>query len=405
MIMSHTSPPPRKGAAVPQFPRAARRAPAWLGLRAALLCTLFCTLLCTGCADEEAWAPGKPLAKEKIVLGVLYLDKADSAGYSFAHETGIRKMQQALGLRDDQIIRKFDISESDARMIEHTVRECIAAGANIIIATSWGYMDACEALADEYPGVIFANATGYKRNGKNFTNYFGRIYQARYLSGIVAGLKTKTGKIGFVAAMGSTNTEVTSGINAFALGVESVNPDARIYVRVTNSWFDPAGERRATQHLLGAGCDVIAQHCDTVNPQINAEKAGAWGIGYNSDMARFAPNAVLTSVVWNWDVYYTHLVASVINGSFTTKPYYGGMAEGMVAITPLNENLTTPAMKDAVTAAQAQIIAGKNNVFDGVMRTNSGRTVGTQGGTLPDSEITGGINWYYRTVVDVFTSH
>lgn len=404
--MSHTTTSVQKE-------HAARRAAVCPGLSAALfrapfrvlLCALLCALFCAGCAGEEAWTPGKPLAKDKIVIGVLYLDKADSAGYSFAHETGIRKMQQALGLRDKQIIRKFDISESDPRMIEHTIRECIAAGANIIIATSWGYMDECEALAAEYPGVIFANATGFKRNEKNFTNYFGRIYQARYLSGIVAGLKTTTGKIGFVAAMGSSNTEVTGGINAFALGVESANPNARIYVRVTNSWFDPAGERRATRRLLSAGCDVIAQHCDTVNPQLEAEKAGVWGIGYNSDMSRFAPNAVLTSVVWNWDVYYTHLVTSVINGSFTTKPYYGGMAEGMVAITPLNDNLTTPAMREAVAAAEASIIAGKNNVFDGVMRTNSGRTVGAPGGTLPDGEITGSINWYYRTVVDVSASH
>ena len=373
-------------------------------IRTAAIWLCLCLPLCAAGCSEDPWAPGKPLEKDKVVIGILYLDKADSAGYSFAHEEGITKMQQALGLRNDQIIRKFDVSESDAMMIDHRIRECIAEGANIIIATSWGYMDVCSSLAKEFPGVIFANATGYKRNGVNFTNYFGRIYQARYCSGIVAGLKTQTNKIGFVAAMGSTNTEVTCGINAFALGVESVNPEARIHVRVTNSWFDPSGERRATRRLLAAGCDVIAQHCDTASPQIEAARAGAWGIGYNSDMVKQAPGAVLTSVIWNWDVYYTHLVTSVVNGSFTTKPYYGGMAEGMVGITALNPKLTTPAMEKAVAEALAAIKSGKHTVFEGPLRTNTGRIIGAPGSTLSDGEITGSVNWYYRTVVDVAAS-
>ena len=123
-----------------------------------------------------------------------------------------------------------------------------------------------------------------RNNGKNMNNYFGRIYQARYLAGIAAGMKTQSNKIGYVAAMDVTNSEVTGGINAFAMGVKSVNADARVYVKVTNTWFDVTKEKQAAEALLADGCDVIAQHCDTTAPQLAAQEKGVWGCGYNSDM-------------------------------------------------------------------------------------------------------------------------
>ena len=200
-------------------------------MRAILACIslLVSHALLAGCADPPAWKPGEPLARDKIVLGVIHVDDAGT-GYSYAHDLGLQIMRQRLGLKDSQIIRKLNVNDADTNMVEHMMRECIAEGANIIIATSWGHAGICEKLAAVYPGVIFANATGNKHNDTNFTNYFGRIYQARYLSGIVAGLKTQTGNIGYVAAMGRANSEVTSGVNAFALGVESVNPAARIFL-------------------------------------------------------------------------------------------------------------------------------------------------------------------------------
>jgi len=214
---------------------------------------------------------------------------------------------------------------------------------------------------------------------------------------VVAGLKTQTNKIGYVAAMDSSNSEVTGGLDAFAIGVESVNPDAKIYARITYSWYDPAGEREAARELITTGCDVIAQHCDTPAPQIEAEASSVWSIGYNSDMSVDAPSAVLTSVIWNWGAYYALLAQSVIDGTFTTEPYFGGLADGMVDITPLAEQLTEPGMKEAVETARSRIENGFN-IFDNVMETNDERKIGTEGGTLSDGEITGGINWYYRNI-------
>jgi basic membrane protein A len=350
---------------------------------------------------DPSWRPGEPLAKEKIRIGVIYPNRiTPESGYDYMHYLGIVAMREAAGLGADQIIRKEGIFEDRPGEVETAIRECIAEGANIIIATSWGYMDICEKLAAEFPQVLFAHATGTKSNALNFTNYFGRLYQARYLSGIVAGLRTGTGKIGFVAAMGTDSSEVTSGVNAFALGVESVNPAARIHVKVTYSWFDPMGETDAARLLIARGCDVIAMHCNTAHPLVAAEKAGVWGIGYNSDMSAAAPGAVLTSVVWDWGVYYTHLVRSVIDGTFTTTPYLGGIGEGMVGLSPLAENLVAPGTAPAVEAGRRRIVEEGFNVFDGVLETNDGRTLGKEGTTLSDREITGGIHWYYRTVIE-----
>lgn len=379
---------------------ASSRALAMKTVQALVLALVLASLCLAGCEKEESWTPGKPLPKDKVKIGVIHVDNATS-GYSLSHDRGIQIMQKQLGLNDSQIIRKLNVNDADVLMVEHMMRECITKGANIIVATSWGHMDICEKLAPLFPNVIFANATGTKRNDHNFTNYFGRIYQARYLSGIVAGLRSKTGLIGFVAARGKDNSEVTGGVNAFALGVESVRPDARVLVRVTNSWFDPAGERHATQKLLEAGCDVITQHCNTTSPQYQAEKAGAWSIGYNSDMSGAAPGAVLTSVIWKWEAYYTRLVRSVMDGSFTTEPYIGSIKDGMVDITPLNPALTDRHMAEAVAEARARLENGACKVFDGVLTTNDGSTAGSEGGTLSDAEIFGNMHWYYHTVTEL----
>ena len=351
---------------------------------------------------RKEWKPGTPLAKEKIIIGVVHITDPfnESSGYSYAHHLGIESMKQNLGLAESQIISKVNVDDRDPSQAEGRIRELIAMGANIIIATSWGYMDICEKLALEFPLVIFAHATGYKYNDTNFTNFFGRVYEARYLSGIVAGMQTKTNKIGFVAAWGTDNSEVTSGINAFAKGVEKGNPGAEIYVRVTHSWFDPMGETAAARALIAAGCDVIAQHCDTANPQIEAERAGVWGIGYNTDMSLDAPGAVLTSVIWHWGAYYTALVSSVIDGTFTTTPWFGSLKDGIVALAPLNKNISMePGIFDILEEDRRRIESGELSVFSGVMETNDGRNIGIDGESFSDFDIRNNINWYYRNVV------
>lgn len=338
------------------------------------------------------------ISKDKIKVGVIHLsDPAEGSGYTYTHDLGIQGMQQNLGLSDDQIVRKINIPDSDAGATRKAIKECIDEGCNIIFATSWGYMETTAQMAEEYPDVYFSHGTGYMSNGKNFNNYFGRIYQARYLSGIVAGMNTKTNKIGYVAAMGSDNSEVTGGIDAFALGIYSVNPDAKVYVKVTNSWYDPEAEKQAAETLLDMGCDVITQHCDTSYPQTLAQDRGVYGIGYNSDMSKEAPDACLCSVIWNWSAYYTSAVQSIIDGTWDGSNYYGGMNENLVGITELAD-FCAEGTADRVKEAKKRIMSGELGVFDGVIETNTGDMIGEAGKTLDDATITGAVNWYFKTV-------
>ncbi len=338
------------------------------------------------------------ISKDKIKVGVIHLsDPADGSGYTYTHDLGIQGMQQNLGLSDDQIVRKINIPDSDADATRKAIKECIDEGCNIIFTTSWGYMETTAQMAEEYPDVYFSHGTGYMSNGKNFNNYFGRIYQARYLSGIVAGMNTKTNMIGYVAAMGSDNSEVTGGIDAFALGIYSVNPDAKVYVKVTNSWYDPEAEKQAAETLLDMGCDVITQHCDTSYPQTLAQDRGVYGIGYNSDMSKEAPDACLCSVIWNWSAYYTSAVQSIIDGTWDGSNYYGGMNENLVGITELAD-FCAEGTADRVKEAKKRIMSGELGVFDGVIETNTGDMIGEAGKTLDDATITGAVNWYFKTV-------
>ena len=352
----------------------------------------------TGYGDSNTVKSSSGVSKDSIKVGVIHLsDPAEGSGYTYTHDIGIMGMQQNLGLSDSQIIRKINVNDSDKEATRKAIKECIDEGCNIIFSTNWGYMETTAQMAEEYPDVYFSHGTGYMSNGKNFNNYFGRIYQPRYLSGIVAGMNTKTNKIGYVAAMGSENSEVTGGIDAFALGVYSVNPSAQIYVKVTNSWYDPAAEKAAASTLLDMNCDVITQHCDTTYPQLLAQQKNVYSIGYNSDMSKDAPDACLCSVIWNWSAYYTAAVQSVIDGTWDGSNYYGGMNENIVGITQLAD-FCKSGTQQKVDEAKKDIISGKLGIFDGVIETNTGTTVGESGKTLKDSDITGNINWYFKTV-------
>lgn len=371
-----------------------------------------------GSSNDEATSDDTTtgIAAEDIKVGVIYIgDPADGTGYSYMHDQGIIGMQKELGLSDDQIIRELNVSDSDSSAIQSAIEDCIAQGCNIIFGTSYGYMETMNEMATQYPDVYFSHATGYESNDTNFNNYFGRIYQARYLTGIAAGLKTESNKIGYVSAYGTELAETCSGINAFTLGVQSVNPDAVVYVKTLNSWSDPTNETAYAEALIDMGCDVIAQHCDSANPQIAAENAGVYGIGYNSDMTDQAPKAELTAAVWNWDVYYTKAVQAVIDGTWSDLGnYYGGIADGFVDVAPLSD-LCADGTQERIDAVKALFNAGSWDVFSGVKLTfnDDGSVVETDGdlvdsdgnvivkaggASVEDSVIQGSMNYFVKGV-------
>lgn len=349
---------------------------------------------------ETETQQNKGISKENIKVGVLFIsDPSEGSGYSYTHDLGILGMQDNIALSDNQIERKV-VNDTDTQGTREAIEQFVADGCNVIFATSWGYMEVTAEMAEKYPDVYFSHATGYLSNGRNFNNYFGRIYQARYLSGIVAGMNTTSNKIGYVAAQDSSNSEVTGGIDAFAIGVAEVNPNAKIYVAVTNSWYDAEKEEAASKKLLDMGCDVMTQHCDTFYPMTLAQQYGAYGIGYNSDMSKEIPDACLCSVIWNWSAYYTDAVDSIIKGNWNGENYYGGINEGLIGITDL-ASFCAEGTQQKVSETLAELLNGSNNVFDGEMKTNTSEVVGTAGTTLDDATITGAMNWYYENVVIV----
>ena len=394
-----------------------------LSILLALVMVVLCFAACGNTQDADQGdktqtATIAAIPKDQLKIGVIHIgDPADGSGYSYTHDLGIQGMQKNLGLSDDQIVRQLNISDSDTTAIRNAIEDCIAQGCNVIFGTSYGYMDTMEALANEHPDVIFSHGTGYKSNGSNLNNYFGRIYQARYLAGIAAGLKTKTNKIGYVSAYGTELAETCSGINAFALGVQSVNPDAVVYVKELKSWFDPANETAYAEALINMGCDVISQHCDTANPQIAAEKAGVFGCGYNSDMTKDAPKAHLTATIWNWDVYYTAAVQAVIDGKWVEfGNYYKGVKEGLCDVSPLSANCV-PGTQEKIDAVKALYNDGSWDVFTGVklsfdennnviktdaaLKDNTGKEIVPAGGpSVEDSVITGSMNYFVEGVED-----
>jgi basic membrane protein A len=223
------------------------------------------------------------------------------------------------------------------------------------------------------------------------SNYFGRIYEARYLSGIVAGLKTETNHIGYVGAF--PIPEVVRGINAFTLGARSVNPDVEVEVVWTSTWYDPAIEKEAAIALLDNGADIIAQHQDTGGPQQAAEERGLYSIGYHTDMSAIAPNAVLTSVVWNWNDYYVDQVKSVIDGEFESESHWGGMETGMVGLTDVAD-FAADGTQEALDAA----IAEGMHVFTGEIKDQEGNVKVADGETLTDDELLNML-WFVEGVI------
>ena len=277
---------------------------------------------------------------------------------------------------------------------ERVILNMARKGYDMIFTTSYGYMDPTLKVAGQYPDITFMHCAGYK-TAPNMSAYFGRVYQARYLTGMVAGRMTKSNVLGYVAAF--PIPEVIRGINAFALGVRSVNPDAQVRVVWTKTWYDPATEKEAAKSLLDVGADVIAQHQDSPGPQEAAQERGVYSVGYNSDMSTFAPKAHLTSAVWNWQIFYDHVVDSVRDGSWQSGQYWWGLEHGIVDIAPFGD-MVPQDVRDEVLAKKADIASGKVAVFTGPVKDQSGKIRIAEGEKAGDAALLG-MDWFVEGVV------
>ena len=331
-------------------------------------------------AEDE----GKGIAKEDLKVGVIYIGD-ENEGYTAAHMKGIDEMEEKLGLDDSQIIEKTLIGEDEG--CYDAAADLADQGCNIIFATSFGHETYILQAAQEYPDIQFCHATGYQAKSSglsNMHNFFTRIYESRYLSGVVAGMKLnemiKNGevskdkcKIGYVGAF--PYAEVISGFTSFYLGVKSVCDSATMEVKYTNSWASFDLEKECAEQLIADGCVLISQHADTTGAPTACEAAGVPCVGYNIDMTSVAPNTALTSASMDWGVYYTYAVQCMLDGTAIETDWAKGVKDGADAITELNDKTVAEGTKEAVEEAQKGIEDGTLHVFDTSKFTVGGKTL------------------------------
>ena len=321
----------------------------------------------------------------------VYIGPVGDAGWTKRHDDGRKSLEANLG---DCVETSFlenvpEGAESEA-VFERLARE----GNDIIFGTSFGYMDQMLAVSEKFPDVKFEHATGFKTSD-NMGTYFGAAEEARYLSGMAAGSVTETNQIGYIAAF--PIPEVLRGINAFTLGAQRVNPDVTVDVVWTSTWFDPVVEKEAAQAVLAGGADVVAQHQDTASAGEAATAEGAFWLGYNDDMSRFAPDAWLTAPVWDWGPFYTKAVEDVRAGTWTSDQYYGNMADGMVTLSEVSDKVSQD-VRDQIETVKGEIIAGTFAPFNGPVNDQSGAEVVAAGET-PEFGSLLGMDYFVEGVV------
>ncbi|MEG0779783.1 MAG: BMP family ABC transporter substrate-binding protein [Oscillospiraceae bacterium] len=358
----------------------------------------FSLVACGEPAAPAAPAEGEaPAAAADFKVGVILIGD-ENEGYSYAHIEGVKQAATTLGLKEDQIIFKYSIKEDES--CQDTANDLVEQGCKLIFANSFGHESYLKAAAQENPDVMFCHATGTSAAATsakdvadkvqplpNFCNYFTNIYEARYVSGVVAGLKLKemmdAGEvtdphIGYVGAY--PYAEVVSGYTAFFLGIRSIVPTAYMDVTYTNSWFDITAEGEAANALMAKGCVIIGQHADSTGAPAAVEAARTAGknvycVGYNVDMLSVAPTAALTSSQNNWAVDYTTLIGLALEGKTFEKNYTFGFKDGGVMISTLGESCT----KD--TAAKVTDVI--NGIKDGSIHVFDTKTF-----TVGDKELT-----------------
>ena len=320
-------------------------------------------------AEAEAEAPAAETTEASAIkVGVIYVGD-ENEGYTESHMKGIQEMKEALGLTDEQVIEKTNIPEDESCF--DAAADLAEQGCQIVFANSFGHEDYMIRAAEEYPDVQFCHATGYQAamtGLENMHNYFTAIYEARYVSGVVAGLKlnemidggqitAEQAKIGYVGAY--PYAEVISGFTSFFLGARSVCPTATMEVQYTNSWFDIAKEGETAKKLIADKCEEEGVPC----------------VGYNIDMIPTAPNTALTSPTNNWGPYYTYAVKSVIDGTPIDTDWSQGLADGSCLITDLNEAVIAEGTAEKVAEVEEAIKSGSLHVFDTTTFTVDGSSL------------------------------
>ena len=324
-------------------------------------------------------------------------DDADTfkVGFIFLHDENstydlnfINAAKQAcseLGLTEDQYILRVNVPEGQE--CYDAAAELVDEGCDIIFADSFGHEPFMIDAAKEFPDVEFCHSTGTRAHTEGVDNYhnaFAHIYQGRYLAGIAAGMKlnemieageftAEEAKVGYVGAF--TYAEVISGYTSFFLGVRSVCPTATMEVTFTGSWYDETAEKEGANVLIANGCKLISQHADSMGAPTACELAGVPNVSYNGSTVDACPNTFIISSRIDWTPYFKLAIESAMKGEEIPADWCGGIEEGSVVLTEVNEQAAAAGTAEAIAEAEAKLIAGELHVFDTSTFTVDGETL------------------------------
>ena len=329
-------------------------------------------------------------AQETIKVGFVYVSPIGDAGWTYMHDRARRIVDEEFGNAVETTYVEKVKEGSDSQRV---IRRLSSRDHDLIFTTSFGYMNPTLRVARQFPDVVYEHATGYK-TAENVGNYQARMYQGRYLAGMIAGAMSETDTLGYVA--GFPIPEVLRGINAFTLGVRETNPDASVRVSWTNAWHDPAKERESADSLIRQRADVLTMHADSPAVVQAAADKGAYGIGFNSNMAKFAPEAHLTSVVLHWEHIYRDKIKAVLDGNWEPRSIWQGLAHDVVDLAPIHDDVPDDVVA-RVEEQKQELINGDRRVFDGPVHKQSGDIVVSEGETISDEKLLK-LEWYVEGV-------
>jgi basic membrane protein A len=298
----------------------------------------------------------------------------EKSTYDLNFLNGVDEVKAALGLKDDQVIVMTNIPEGDE--CYQAAADLVDQGCDIIFANSFGHEDFMIKAAKEFTDVQFCHATGTKAHVENLPNYhnaFASIYEGRYLAGIAAGLKlnemiaagkikAEEAKMGYVGAF--TYAEVVSGYTSFYLGAKSVCPTVTMEVQFTGSWYDATEEKNAAEALIAKKCVLISQHADSMGAPSACEAAGVPNVSYNGSTVAACPNTFIVSSRINWAPYYKYMIETYQKGEAIAVDWCGGIEEGSVVLTDINDKAAAAGTADAIKTATEGLKNGTVNVFD-----------------------------------------
>ncbi|MBF9034606.1 BMP family ABC transporter substrate-binding protein [Rhodobacterales bacterium HKCCE2091] len=338
------------------------------------------TLLAAGLIAAGAAAQAQD---DPFTVGFIYVGPIGDLGWSYEHDQGRLAVEEAYG---DQVRTIYQENVPEGADAERAITNMILDGADMVFTTSFGYMEATNAVAAQFPDVLFEHATGYLRETPNVSTYSARFYEGRAVIGHIAGHMTESNIVGYIGSY--PIPEVIRGINSAFIHARQVNPDVEFRVVWAYTWFDPAAEADAARALIAEGADVIMQHTDSTAPQTAAQEAGIISFGQASDMIQFAPTPRVASIVDNWAPYYVRRVGEAMEGTWESTDTWEGIGPGMVEIGEMTDAIPEE-VRASATELMESIASGEYHPFTGPLNRQDGSAWLAEGEVADDGTLAG----------------